>query len=165
MQPLTAATHHAWGTLRTFSDAELAGLPLSDSTAHTLQDPGLPEKIELLFTASQLALMQLPHNEQAIAFGHAWNDEYTLCITGEQVHAVYDSEVTFVNSSLPLFLTFLARASELQKAYHQAETGALEAGRYRQEVDQTMNGLRKADPPALADKAWWRGVLDDFKLV
>jgi SUKH-4 immunity protein len=161
-----------WGEsqIRTFPLEHLEGLGLPESARVGLGEIGVPDHTDVLFTATALEPIKLRGVGDAICFGHAWHEEFDLCVamSDGRVYASHRKapEVTFVNTDLVRYLEFLVRAATMYRLWDEAaQAGPAESEGYLDELERSRRELTEVDPAALVEGAWWNGVWDDLKLI
>jgi len=161
----------AWGAerIRVFPAEHLEGLGLDGNAREALGEVGVPVDAGFLFSGTSLEEVPLAQLGRGMRFGTGWNDQYDMAVAFADGH-VYSShhevlEITFVNGDMLVFLEFLLRAGRLAQMYEQTDEGLMDKDEYFEEVDRAVAHLRGLDPEAFADKAWWSGVLDEFKMI
>ncbi len=129
-------------------------LGLGNETARVLSEAGVPKSVEYMFELRPLAPRA---NGDWIGFGSDGGCDLAVRAPSGEVRAIAGSpEVMsrFVNSSLPQFLQFLARVTgERRITVDLPEDEALAR------LEDLIDFLRQADPPALSDRDHWWPVL------
>jgi hypothetical protein len=147
----------------------LEGLGLLEGAREGLGVVGVPNEVEVLFTVAALEERELKGVGTAIRFGHAWHDEYDLCVAlpDGRVFAShrFRREVTFVNTNVLLYLEFLLRVARMYRMFDAATEGAMSESSYLDEASETQHAAQRLDPDAMLDGAWWSGVIEELKLI
>jgi hypothetical protein len=139
------------------------------SARHALGDVGVPVEAGFLFSAAELKEGRLGQQGKAVVFGLGWNTQYDLCVACADgtVHASHRAvpEITFVNTDALRFIEFLLHMTTMRQRWDQAADGSVAPPEYLNALDRTLVTLRELDPGAMANGAWWNGIVDDFRLI
>ena len=157
-----------WPALRIvrYPAAEVTALGVPLLAADVFTRTGLPNAVDTLFTAA--ARLGPAPQGPGTQFGTAWHDEFTLLVTpDEQVAAWHPDgpELTFVNSDLGRFVSFLAHAEPILADGEQAGAGLLSEADYLADVRRRQDALHALDPRAVADEGWWAGIVEEWTMI
>ncbi len=155
--------------VRTFPVEHLEGLRLPEAAREALGAVGIPVETPVLFTATTLEETSLKGVGEAVRFGHAWHDEYNLCIAipDGRIFAAhrFQREITFVNRDALTYLEFLLRVAKMYQMFDAVADGGIPESVYLDAVAQTQQAAQELDPEAVAEGSWWTGVIEELKLV